>query len=85
MLNTYVKPAVVFDVNNKEHRKAYYKFFKKQAWGKSPRFVLEWPHPDIPSMIQHKLMNHYLKNDFKATKPIKVAKPKKTIPIKEIK
>ena len=71
-------PQVRFDKNNVEHRRHFYRFLNESKWGNSPRFILETPFLDIPSMIQSKMLHHYMENEF-------AIKPKKTISIKEIK
>jgi hypothetical protein len=64
------KLLVNFDANNIEHRKYFKTFFTKNKWDqKSPRFILEQPFLDVPTMIQNKLMQYYLKHDFKQEKP----------------
>jgi hypothetical protein len=45
-------------------------FIKKQKWdSKCPRFILEHPFLDVPTMIQNKLIQYYLKQEFKQVKP----------------
>ena len=57
---------VSFDANNVEHRKYFKTFFIQHKWDKeSPRFILENPFLDIPTMIKNKLMEYYLKKEFK--------------------
>ena len=64
-----INAPVNFDVTNKEHRKAFSQFIKDNTWSKTTtRFVLEHPFIDIPSMIQHKLLNYYLTSEFKKEK-----------------
>jgi hypothetical protein len=64
------KLLVNFDVGNVEHRKYFNMFIKKQKWdSKCPRFILEHPFLDVPTMIQNKLIQYYLKQEFKQVKP----------------
>lgn len=63
---------VKFDVNNVEHRKVYFNFWKNMKWdAKAPRFEVEQPYLDVPSMIQSKLVQYYQKQEFTKTKPRK--------------
>jgi hypothetical protein len=56
---------VKYDVNNITHRKAYYHFQNKFKWHpKAPRFIVEPPFLDVPTMIQSKLLSYYLKQEF---------------------
>lgn len=60
---------VTFDAKNKDHRNAFYIFNTKHTWGKTNiRFILEQPFVDIPSMIQSKLLQYYMSNEFKKEK-----------------
>lgn len=64
MLQT--NPLVQFDASNVEHRKAYFKFFKQSKWGPTgPRFILETPFLDVPTMAQSRLVDYYMKKEFK--------------------
>jgi hypothetical protein len=64
------KMLVNFDANNVEHRKHFKTFFIQHKWhNKSPRFILENPFLDVPTMIQNKLMQYYLKQEFTQVKP----------------
>lgn len=59
-------PLVEFDASNVEHRKAYNKFFRQNKWGSTgPRFILETPFLDVPTMAQSKLVDYYMKKEFK--------------------
>lgn len=66
-----INPVVLvnFDASNKKHRNDYYTFIKENTWAKSKtRYMLEHPFVDIPSMIQHKLLNYYLNREFNKEK-----------------
>ena len=53
---------VYFDVKNKEHVNIYKGFLANSKWGADGcPFELEEPFISIPSMIQDKLVRHFLK------------------------
>ena len=68
------RPFVVFDPDNKDHRKYYHQFVKTARWGNCPvRFVVTDDHGDLITMIQRSLVKHYVETEFKtvAEKPQK--------------
>jgi hypothetical protein len=71
-LEFWARPLVAFDPHNKEHRAIYSEFVKKPGWGHSPyRFIC----PDVRgmnlvSMIQQKMLEYYIKREFKEPKPL---------------
>lgn len=57
---------VEFDVKNTTHRQHYHYFMRNLKWRPSaPRFILESPFVNIPLMMQHKLLEYYLDNEYK--------------------
>jgi hypothetical protein len=76
------RPYVVFDPDNKEHRRYYYRFVETSSWGSCPvRFVVPEDHGDLIQMIQRSLVAHYVSKEFNRPKTTeKVAqKGKKTV------
>lgn len=72
MLNSILKfrPLVAFDETNPEHRKHYWNFVNDRSWGNCPvRFVIQDESSDLVSYINRKMLDYYLKNEFKR-KPI---------------
>jgi len=68
MLKTFLlsRPYAVFDASDKEHRRAYYNFIKTKSWHNCPfQFVLEEPYFDLPSNINQKMVEYYMKQEFK--------------------
>lgn len=61
-----VKPRVNFDPTNRKHRLDYAQYLKYQNWKNGCRYLLEEPYMDIPSMINDKLVHHYLKSMLEA-------------------
>lgn len=57
-----VKPRVNFDPANRKHRLDYAQFLKYNNWKNGCKYLLEEPYVDIPTMIQDKLVRHYLKS-----------------------
>jgi hypothetical protein len=56
-----VRARVNFDPTNKQHRLDYAQFIKYNNWKDGCRYLLEEPYMDIPTMINDKLVNYYLK------------------------
>ena len=55
---------VSFDPTNKDHLEAYYTLRYKGRQDKELRFFLEDPFLDCVSMMQHKITQEHLKNEF---------------------
>jgi hypothetical protein len=51
---------VYFDPSNKKHIEDYAFFVKNSKWKDGCNYLLEVPFEDIPTMISHKLMKHFL-------------------------
>lgn len=72
MLKTWFiknRPQTLFDVTNAEHRQAYFEYRKHNSWQKCKyQFVIEDTYIDLPSMIDNKLVNYYLNNEFTTKK-----------------
>jgi hypothetical protein len=67
MSNLYRKKAFapkareIFDAENQEHVLDYASFIKYNSWKGGCNYLLEDPYMDIPTMINAKLVTHYLK------------------------
>ena len=60
------RPWVVFDAGNNEHRRWYANFVETGTWGRCPvRFVVPDDHGNLITMIQRKLVEYYVKQEFK--------------------
>ena len=71
----------MFDASNKDHRKWFADFNKNLTWSHCPvRFVIDDDAGDLITMIQRKLIQHYVDKEFKsrpvAKKPQKRARKK---------
>lgn len=53
---------VYFDPLNEDHLKDYANFVEKNNWTNGCQYVLEQPFEDIPSMINDKLIKHFLRD-----------------------
>ena len=53
-------PREAFDPTNKKHLKDYAYFVQHSNWKDGCNYILEPPFEDIPSMINSKLINHFL-------------------------
>lgn len=59
------RPWVVFDEQNKQHRKWYSDFVCSGTWGRCPvRFIVSDDHGDLLTMIQRKLNRYYTEREF---------------------
>ena len=60
------RPWTVFDPANREHRKWYNDFVESGTWGRCPvRFVIPEDHGNLITMIQRKLVEYYVQQEFK--------------------
>lgn len=55
------EPRIAFNPANKQHRLDYAQFIKYNNWKNGCKYFLEEPYMDIPTMINDKLVQHYLK------------------------
>lgn len=56
-----VNPRVIFDPSNYEHMRDYATFLKYNNWKNGCNYLLEDPYEDIPTMLNAKIVAHYLK------------------------
>lgn len=65
ILHLYGRPTVVFDVNNKEHRRMAHQFLVERSWGGCPvRFCLPIGEDNVYSMIMRLLTQYYSAKEF---------------------
>ena len=66
-LQLHGRPWVVFDPNNKDHRRWFADFNRHSTWKRCPvRFVIDDDHGDLITMIQRKLIEWYVSKEFDA-------------------
>jgi hypothetical protein len=59
------RPWVAFDATRAEHRKFYAVFQQTGTWGHCPvRFIISDEHGDLITMIQRRLIEHYVVQEF---------------------
>jgi hypothetical protein len=59
------RPWVSFDPGNRQHRKWFAEFQRKGTWGYCPvRFIVSDQHGDLITLIQRKLIGHYVDKEF---------------------
>jgi len=59
------RPWVAFNPENKQHRKWFAEFQRSGTWGHCPvRFIVSDDHGDLISLIQRKLIGHYVDKEF---------------------
>ena len=69
LLNLTLRPTVVFDAKNVEHRKTVEQFFRTGTWRRTDvNFLLETPYYDLPAMVTAKLTDYYLQCEFAPSK-----------------
>lgn len=56
-----VRDKVRFDPLNEDHIRDYAFFKKNSTWQNGCKYILEQPFSSIPSMIDSKLLEHFLK------------------------
>lgn len=60
------RPWTVFDPSDRQHRQWYSNFVREGTWGHCPvRFVVPDDHGNLVTMIQRKLVEYYVKQEFK--------------------
>jgi len=86
-LQLYGRPWVVFDAQNKDHRRWFAEFNKNLSWKNCPvRFVVNEDHGDLITQIQRSLIQFYVDKEFGTdadphtrTKPGVVGKQQKKV------
>lgn len=64
-LQLYGRPWVVFNANNKDHRRWFADFNKNLSWKDCPvRFVVNEDHGDLITQIQRSLIQFYVDKEF---------------------
>lgn len=59
------RPWVVFDPQNKDHRRWFAEFNENRSWKNCPvRFVIDNDHGDLITMIQRSLIQYYVNKEF---------------------
>jgi hypothetical protein len=59
------RPWVAFDPENKQHRKWFVEFQRTRTWVRCPvRFIVSDEHGDLITLIQRKLIAHYVDREF---------------------
>lgn len=65
MLSLYGRPVVMFDVENKEHRRMAHQFLVQRSWGNCPvRFALPIGEDNVHSMVMRLLTQYYSAKEF---------------------
>ncbi len=60
-ISTFQKMKIEFNPGNPEHLQDYYEFRKNRRWRNGCSYILEFPYLDMPSMINSKIVDHFLK------------------------
>lgn len=64
-LNHFIRPTVIFDPNNSDHRAYYHQFIEQGTWGKIPiQFVTNDPTVNQLATIERQLIEFYVAQEF---------------------
>ena len=55
-----LRERILFDASDETHLRDYARFVKNQNWKDGCNYLLEYPFHDIPTMINSKLVDHFL-------------------------
>jgi len=59
------RPWVAFDATNSQHRQWFAELQRLGTWGRCPvRFIISDDHGDLVTMIQRRLIEFYLNQEF---------------------
>ena len=59
------RPWTSFEAANKQHRQWFAEFQRAGTWGRCPvRFIVSDDHGDLVTMIQRRLIQHYVDREF---------------------
>ena len=59
------RPWIAFDPEDNQHRKWFADFQRLGTWGRCPvRFIVSDEHGDLVTLIQRKLIKHYVDREF---------------------
>jgi hypothetical protein len=79
------RPWVAFDATQEDHRRYFANFQRTGTWGNCPvRFIIANDHGDLVTMIQRRLIEFYVDQEFGDTPrwmPVvveKIKRPRKT-------
>jgi hypothetical protein len=65
-LELYVRPLVIFDPSNKEHRQLYWNYLATGSWMDCPyRFAVQDDHGHLMGHIQRLILEWYMTREFK--------------------
>lgn len=83
-LELYVRPLVIFDAHNKEHRQLYFNYLATGSWKGCPyRFAVQDDYGNLIGHMQRELLEFYMGREFhgevKETKVLIRQKKKKKV------
>lgn len=65
-LELHGRPWTVFDPADQQHRSWYHEFVQHGTWGRCPyRFIVPDDHGNLITMIQRKLVEYYVRQEFR--------------------
>jgi len=70
MLEYHGRPWAAFDASNSQHREWFAQFQKLKTWSRCPvRFIITDDHGDLITMIQRRLIDYYVGQEFNFIHP----------------
>ena len=71
VMMTMLRPTVLFDPQNKQHREWAQKFLEQRTWAGCPvMFALPQSEPSVYTMITRELSTYYLQQEFRKRCPV---------------
>lgn len=64
MLTRVMRPVVVFDVENPDHRKWYAIFLKSKSWGKCPVKFVTAGYGNTKGIIDRQMLEYYAEQEL---------------------
>lgn len=64
VLNRVMRPSVIFDVNNDQHRRWYAEFLMTSSWGKCPVKFVTAGYGNTKGSIDRQMLEFYIEKEY---------------------
>jgi len=65
ILDNFVRPTEMFDVNNRKHREYYFKYLKTNTWGNCPvQLKVPTQIVSLSTYAREQLIQYYIDKEF---------------------
>lgn len=64
VLTRVMRPVVVFDVNNEQHRQWYAEFLRTSSWGKCPVKFVTTGYGNTKGSIDRQMLEYYIEKEY---------------------